>query len=93
MELMEQCSPLLQRVLTYLHDKKAKVYLVGGCVRDHLLGIRPKDFDIEVYGMREADLFAALNNLESVIWWASSLASINFSNCRKLILPCRVEKS
>ena len=60
MELMEQCSPLLQRVLTYLHDKKAKVYLVGGCVRDHLLGIRPKDFDIEVYGMREADLFAAL---------------------------------
>jgi len=24
-------------------------YLVGGCVRDHLLGLEPKDIDIEVY--------------------------------------------
>ena len=25
-------------------------YLVGGCVRDSLMGIVPKDFDIEVFG-------------------------------------------
>ena len=28
-----------------------RAYLVGGCVRDHFLGLEPKDFDIEVYGM------------------------------------------
>jgi len=26
-----------------------RVYLVGGCVRDEILGIKPKEFDIEVY--------------------------------------------
>jgi len=28
-----------------------RALLVGGCVRDHLLGGTPKDFDIEVYGL------------------------------------------
>ena len=32
-----------------LKAENAKVYLVGGCVRDSLLGLRPKDIDIEVY--------------------------------------------
>ncbi|GAB6073892.1 tRNA nucleotidyltransferase/poly(A) polymerase family protein [Nautilia lithotrophica] len=27
----------------------SRVYLVGGCVRDEILGIKPKEFDIEVY--------------------------------------------
>lgn len=31
-------------------------YLVGGSVRDTLLGITPKDYDIEVYGLAAADL-------------------------------------
>ena len=26
-----------------------RIYLVGGCVRDEILGIKPKEFDIEVY--------------------------------------------
>jgi tRNA nucleotidyltransferase (CCA-adding enzyme) len=29
----------------------SQAYLVGGCVRDSLLGITPKDFDFEVYGV------------------------------------------
>ena len=28
-----------------------RAYLVGGCVRDGLLGVQPKDLDIEVYGL------------------------------------------
>lgn len=31
-------------------------YLVGGCVRDSLLGLKPKDIDIEVYKMSYPDL-------------------------------------
>jgi len=27
-------------------------WLVGGCVRDLILGIKPKDFDLEVYGLQ-----------------------------------------
>jgi len=32
------------------HTKR--VYLVGGCVRDEILGIKPKEFDIEVYDIK-----------------------------------------
>src|SRR5947209_15144657 len=35
-------------------------YLVGGCVRDALLGIAQKDFDIEVFGISPAELAEVL---------------------------------
>lgn len=31
-----------------------RAYLVGGCVRDSLLGKPPKDIDIEIYGLTPA---------------------------------------
>jgi len=34
-----------------LHKKGAKALLVGGSVRDFCLGLEPKDYDIEVYGI------------------------------------------
>ena len=39
------------RACKALHMAGGKAYLVGGCVRDMLLGHVPKDFDIEVYGL------------------------------------------
>ena len=42
--------------------KKAggRALLVGGCVRDELLGLEPKDFDIECFGISGQDLQRAL---------------------------------
>ncbi len=37
-----------------------RALLVGGCVRDELLGGRPKDFDLEVYGLPPDRLQAVL---------------------------------
>ncbi len=34
-----------------IRDAGGRALLVGGCVRDMLLDIEPKDFDIEVYGL------------------------------------------
>jgi len=45
MNLPEELSQLLRQV-----PALARAYLVGGCVRDALLGIAHKDFDLEVYG-------------------------------------------
>lgn len=39
-------DPLAIAILKRLKDAKFDAYLVGGCVRDLLVGIRPKDFDI-----------------------------------------------
>ncbi|MDQ6992017.1 MAG: tRNA nucleotidyltransferase, partial [Mariprofundus sp.] len=38
-------------------------WLVGGCVRDLIIGIQPKDFDLEVYGLQPDELNRALNKL------------------------------
>ncbi|HBN58576.1 MAG TPA: polynucleotide adenylyltransferase PcnB, partial [Gammaproteobacteria bacterium] len=34
------------KVVNTIHKAGFEVYLVGGCVRDLLLGLEPKDFDI-----------------------------------------------
>src|SRR4051812_11427333 len=39
----------------------SRAYLVGGCVRDALLGIAHKDFDLEVYGVSYEALEKALS--------------------------------
>ena len=38
-----------------------RALLVGGCVRDELLGLEPKDFDLEVYGIAPDALKAILS--------------------------------
>jgi tRNA nucleotidyltransferase (CCA-adding enzyme) len=48
-----------EKVLRLAHAVKAeggRALLVGGCVRDPLLGIEPKDWDVEVYGVEPARL-------------------------------------
>jgi poly(A) polymerase len=42
----KQISPNALRTLYRLHDNGFIAYLVGGCVRDLLMGRTPKDFDI-----------------------------------------------
>lgn len=39
-------SPAVLRTLYRLHDAGYQAYLVGGCIRDLLLGKAPKDFDV-----------------------------------------------
>ena len=46
-----QPPKLLMSVCQRLKDAGARTYLVGGCVRDMVLGLTPKDFDLEVYGL------------------------------------------
>jgi tRNA nucleotidyltransferase (CCA-adding enzyme) len=41
-------------------DEGGRALLVGGCVRDALLGRQPKDWDVEVYGVEPARLRALL---------------------------------
>jgi len=49
------------RIVQAIYDRGGYPYFVGGCVRDYLMGIEPKDFDIEVYGLSLEDLIECLN--------------------------------
>src|ERR1700733_13954860 len=46
-------SPNALRVLYRLRDGGFQAFLVGGCVRDLLLGIEPKDFDVATDALPE----------------------------------------
>jgi tRNA nucleotidyltransferase (CCA-adding enzyme) len=59
-------SKSLAIVVKAIADAKGTPIAVGGCVRDHLLGLKSKDIDIEVYGMALPALEAVLQKLGSV---------------------------
>jgi poly(A) polymerase len=42
----QNLSPNAVKVLYRLNKAGYDAYLVGGCVRDHLIGMKPKDFDV-----------------------------------------------
>lgn len=56
---MKLPAPLLA-ALSALRSAGGKPRLVGGCVRDWLLGLEPKDFDIEVYHLDYESMGRAL---------------------------------
>jgi len=62
-------------LLKILHDTPSlrQSYLVGGCVRDWLLGIPNKDFDVEVFGVSYEQLVEALGR-----WGRTDLVGRSF---------------
>lgn len=52
--------PPLRAALTALQQAGGRPHIVGGSVRDWLLGLAPKDFDVEVYGLDYEQLGRAL---------------------------------
>src|ERR1700689_3101622 len=66
--LLSLPSPL-EEILRDLQGAGFRAVIVGGAVRDALLGHEPKDFDIEVYGIaydRLAGLLAAHGHVDLV---------------------------
>jgi len=62
-------SPLLfktRELARAVHVKNGRALLVGGFVRDALLGQNPKDADVEVYGLPAEELRAVLETLGRV---------------------------
>ncbi|MGQ0721924.1 MAG: CCA tRNA nucleotidyltransferase [Candidatus Eiseniibacteriota bacterium] len=52
-------SPSVLAVVCALREAGGRPYLVGGGVRDRLLGLSPKDDDVEVYGLDASGVRAA----------------------------------
>jgi len=70
----------LARILAETPELRSS-YLVGGCVRDWLLGMPHKDFDIEVFGVSYEQLAASLSR-----WGRTDLVGRSFG-VLKLTLP------
>jgi len=59
-------SNQLRRILNALVKSGGRPMLVGGCVRDYLMGMEPKDFDIEVFGLSQNQIVAAVSEFGAV---------------------------
>jgi tRNA nucleotidyltransferase (CCA-adding enzyme) len=60
---------------------RGRFYLVGGCVRDHLLGLTPHDYDVEVTGIAGADLAEHLRKFGAVNVVGKSFGVIKLHFC------------
>lgn len=54
------------RLVQAVKEAGGRALLVGGCVRDTLMGIEPKDWDVEVYGVEPARLRQLLESFGPV---------------------------
>jgi tRNA nucleotidyltransferase (CCA-adding enzyme) len=54
------------RLARAVEAEGGRALLVGGCVRDPLMGVKPKDWDVEVYGVEPARLRAVLESFGQV---------------------------
>lgn len=62
-------SKTLKQIDSLAHKIKrngGRAMLVGGCVRDELMGIEPKDFDLEIYGIEPKKLKEILESFGRV---------------------------
>ena len=57
---------MLQKIIQKISEAGGTVMFVGGCVRDELLGLTPKDFDIEVYHIEPTRLREILESCGKV---------------------------
>ena len=59
--------PSLPPIIAHLQQQGARVLIVGGAVRDQLLGLPVTDLDLEVYGLTLAQLQAELSRFGTVL--------------------------
>ena len=65
-EVNPQLLSLLQPILQELNDNDQTPIIVGGAIRDAILGKKPKDIDIEIYNISMEDLQSILNKYGKV---------------------------
>ena len=67
MNTFEQDMALAREIARRVSDAGGRAMLVGGIVRDGLLGVECKDIDLEIYGMAPRALKALLSELGEVV--------------------------
>ena len=76
-----------------VRDAGGRAMLVGGCVRDLLIGIEPKDWDLEVYGIEPAELRALLDRFGTVNVVGEAFTVYKLGHDLDVSLPRRERKS
>src|SRR5919206_2560601 len=76
-----------------VRDEGGRALLVGGCVRDALMGLQPKDWDVEVYGVAPERLREILDCFGSVNVVGEAFTVYKLGSDLDVSLPRRERKS
>ena len=52
---------VIKKIALRVNELGGRIFYVGGCVRDKILGIENKDIDIEVHGISPTALYDILS--------------------------------
>jgi len=67
---------MMNQILEAINNVGGRPLFVGGCVRDKVMGIKPKDFDVEVFNMTADKLAEVLSDFGTVNLVGSSFGVI-----------------
>ena len=76
-----------------IHDAGGRALLVGGCVRDELMGAQPKDWDVEVYNLDAAHLREILDEFGPVDVVGEAFTVYKLGQHLDVSIPRRERKS
>ena len=76
-----------------VRDLGGRAMLVGGCVRDELMGVEPKDWDVEVYDVEPARLRELLDRFGDVNVVGEAFAVYKIGNDLDVSIPRRERKA
>jgi tRNA nucleotidyltransferase (CCA-adding enzyme) len=85
-------SSKITRLAEMIQTCGGRAMLVGGCVRDELMGFEPKDFDIEVYGIEPLKLKDILKQFGRVDAVGESFTVYKIGRDLDVSLPRRERK-
>ncbi|MCS7316940.1 MAG: AAA family ATPase, partial [Candidatus Dojkabacteria bacterium] len=78
LQINKELIDLIYPILEELNSKGYNTLIVGGSVRDALLNIKPKDIDVEVYGITVDDLIGFLSKYGKVDEVGKSFGVLKF---------------
>jgi tRNA nucleotidyltransferase (CCA-adding enzyme) len=81
------------RLAEIIKENGGRALLVGGCVRDFLMGVEPQDFDVEVYNVEPHKLREILNRFGKVDAVGEAFTVYKIGNNLDVSLPRRERKT
>ncbi|HEV8159670.1 MAG TPA: CCA tRNA nucleotidyltransferase [Pyrinomonadaceae bacterium] len=89
---MQNLPEKITKLARTIKEQGGRAMLVGGCVRDELMGIEPKDFDIEVYGIEPQKLREILDSFGKVNAVGEAFTVYKLGNDLDVAIPRREKK-
>src|SRR5688572_23791853 len=89
---MSNLPEKVSRLSSLVRESGGRAMLVGGCVRDELMGVEPKDWDLEVYGVEPDKLREMLDSLGGVNAVGEAFTVYKLGNHLDVSIPRRDRK-